>query len=224
MAFMKRFILAVAFLVASLAGIHAQNNSLGTSDPDAKKILDAVSNKMKTYKAIQAAFTLKIEDSKENAQGKKTGTAYVKGNKYHIIITGQEIYCDGKNIWTYDKSANEVTVTKFDPETNSLTQKLFTDFYDKDFLYKLNGEKKMGTKSVQEIEMTPVDKTKNIFKIYLYIDKATKTAYSSKMLDKSGNVYIYTVNTLKNNPTLTDDSFVFNKAKYPGVEVVDLGN
>jgi outer membrane lipoprotein-sorting protein len=220
---MNRF-LALAISIGCLKGVQAQNNSLGSSDPDAKKILDAVSAKMKTYKAIQASFTLKIEDSKGNPQGKKNGTAYVKGNKYHIIITGQEIYCDGKNIWTYDKSANEVTVSKFDPEANSLTQKLFTDFYDKDFLYKLNGEKKMDNKTVQEIEMTPVDKTKNIFKIYLYIDKASKTAYSSKMLDKSGNVYIYTVNSLKNNPSLNDASFVFNKAKYPGVEVVDLGN
>src|SRR6516164_1526869 len=132
MTFMKRFIFALVMMAGIVTAIRAQNNSLGTSDPDAKKILDAVSNKMKTYKAIQAAFTLKIEDSKGNAQGKKAGTAYVKGNKYHIIITGQEIYCDGKNIWTYDKSSNEVTVTKFDPETNSLTQKLFTDFYDKD--------------------------------------------------------------------------------------------
>jgi outer membrane lipoprotein-sorting protein len=221
---MKRIILALAVSIGYVTGIQAQNNSLGASDPEAKKILDAVSAKMKTYKAIQAAFSVKIEDSKGNPQGKKSGTAYVKGNKYHIIITGQEIYCDGKNIWTYDKSSNEVTVTKFDPDANGLTQKLFSNFYDKDYLYKLNGEKKMGTKTVQEIEMTPIDKTKNIFKIYLYIDKASKTAYSSKMLDKSGNVYIYTVNSLKNNPSLSDDSFVFNKAKYPGVEVVDLGN
>ncbi|MFI5155953.1 MAG: outer membrane lipoprotein carrier protein LolA [Chitinophagales bacterium] len=220
---MKKVFFASCILIACQTSSIAQNNSLGSSDPEAKKILDLVSTKMKTYKAIQAAFTLKIEDSKGASQGSKSGTAYVKGNKYHVIITGQEIFCDGKNIWTYDKAANEVTITKFDPATNGLTQKLFTNFYDKDFLYKLNGEKKMGTKTVQEIEMTPIDKTKNIFKIYLYIDKATKTVYSSRMLDKSGNVYIYTVNTLKNNATISDASFAFDKSKYPGVEVVDLG-
>ncbi len=223
MADMKKVFFATCILFACQASTNAQNNSLGSSDPEAKKILDAVSAKMKTYKAIQATFTLKIEDSKGASQGSKSGTAYVKGNKYHVIITGQEIFCDGKNIWTYDKSANEVTITKFDPAANGLTQKLFTNFYDKDFLYKLNGGKKMGTKTVQEIEMTPIDKTKNIFKIYLYIDKATKTVYSSKMLDKSGNVYTYTVNTLKNNATIADASFAFDKSKYPGVEVVDLG-
>ncbi len=83
-------------------------------------------------------------------------------------------------------------------------------------------EKKLGTKIVQEVEMTPVDKTKNFFKIYLYVDKATKTIYSSRVLDKNGNKYMYTINSLNGNANVTDASFVFDKAKYPGVEEVDL--
>ena len=35
----------------------AQNNSLGKNDPDAKKVLDALSTKLKSYKAIQSNFT-----------------------------------------------------------------------------------------------------------------------------------------------------------------------
>ena len=202
----------------------SQNNSIGKSDPDAKKILDDVSRKMKSYKAIQATFTLRIEDSKGNPQGTKKGTAFMKGDKYRVSITGQEIYCDGKNIWTYDKSANEVTIAKFDPTVNNSPQKIFTSSYDKDYLYKLNGEQKMGAKTVEEIELTPVDKTKNIFKIYIYVDKAAKSLYSSKMLDKSGNKYIYTINSLNGTAPIADAMFVFDKSKYPGCEVVDLNN
>jgi len=184
-----------------------------------------VSNKMKSYKAIQATFTLQVQDAKDAIQGTKKGTLYVKESKYRIIITGQDIFCDGKNIWTYDKSSNEVTITKFDPTASTTSpQKLLTNFYDKDYLYKLNGEKKIAGKVIQEIEMTPVDKTKNFYKIYVYVDKAAKTVYSSKMFDKSGNKFTYTVNTLKGNPTISDATFVFDKSKYPGVEVVDLGN
>lgn len=207
----------------SLSG-RSQNNSIGKSDPDAKKILDDVSRKMKSYKAVQATFTLRIEDSKGNPQGSKKGTAYMKGDKYRVNITGQEIYCDGKNTWTYDKSANEVTIAKFDPSVNNSPQKIFTTSYDKDYLYKLNGEQKMGGKTVEEIELTPLDKTKNIFKIYLYIDKAAKMVYSSKMLDKSGNRYIYTINSLNGSASIPDATFVFDKSKYPGCEVVDLNN
>jgi outer membrane lipoprotein carrier protein len=218
---MKKVSLVCMVLSFWAVSVLGQNSSIGQSDPDAKKIFDAVSNKIKTYKAVHATFTLKIEDGQGNSQGVKNGVVYVKGNKYKIQITGQEIFCDGVTVWTMDKSSNEVTLTKVDPTTNPI-QKIFSNFYDKDFLYKLNGEKKMDGRLVQEIEMTPVDKTKNFFKIYVYVDKAKGLIYSSKMLDKSGNVYIYTINTLNGKATLNDSVFTFDKSKYPGVEEVDL--
>lgn len=195
------------------------------SDPAAKKILDAVSAKYKTFKSVQVAFTLRNEDSKGGLLGTKKGTASLKGSRYRVTIagTGQEIFCDGTNIWTYDKGANEVTITKLDPSTNTITmQKLFTNFYDKDLLYKLNGEKTVSKKVVQEIEMTPVDKTKNFHKVYLLVDKQNKTVYSARILDKSGSVLVYTVNTMNGSANLPDNLFVFDKNKYPGVEVIDL--
>src|SRR5450432_1322524 len=178
------------------------------SDPAAKKILDQASAKIKSYKSIQVVFTLQLQDGQGASQGTKKGTVNMKGNKYVVLITGQEIYCDGKTIWTYDKSANEVTNTKVDPSSNTLSpQKLFTNFYDKDFLYKMNGEQKMGTKTVAEIEMTPTDKTQNFHKVYLYVDKKTHLVSSGKMLDKNGNRYIYTITSLNGAVNLSDASF-----------------
>jgi outer membrane lipoprotein carrier protein len=193
------------------------------SDPAAKQVLDAVSTKFKTYKAVQSAFTLKVEDAKGKVQGVKSGTVYMKGPKYRVNITGQDIFCDGSTIWTYDKASNEVTITQLDPSSSSITpQKLFTNFYDKDFLYKMNGEKKEGSKTLQEIEMTPTDKNKAFHKVYLLVDKKTQSIYSTKVLEKNGNKYSYTVNSLNGKANVEDAMFVFDKKKYPGVEEVDL--
>jgi len=193
------------------------------SDPAAKQVLDAVSTKFKTYKAVQSAFTLKVEDAKGKVQGVKTGTVYMKGAKYRVNITGQDIFCDGSTIWTYDKASNEVTITQLDPSSSSITpQKLFTNFYDKDFLYKMNGEKKEGNKTLQEIEMTPTDKNKAFHKVYLLVDKKNQSIYSTKVLEKNGNKYSYTVNSLNGKANVADAMFVFDKKKYPGVEEVDL--
>src|SRR5665213_465810 len=213
------FVLSAFLITISCLG---QNNSLGQNDPEAKQILDKASARIKAYKSIQAIFTLEIQDGDGKSQDVKKGTIWMKGNAYKVDITGQEIYSDGKTIWTYDKSSNEVTITKSDPSSSALSpQKLFTNFYDKDFLYKVNGEIKQGAKTVQEIEMTPIDKTRNFHKIYLYIDKKSHMVVSGKMLDKSGNRYLYTINNLKGNLPLTDGSFIFDKAKHPGVEEVD---
>lgn len=214
---MKKAALIITVLFFAVAGF-AQSG-----DPAAKKILDAVSAKFKTFKSVQATFTFKNEDSKGTLLGTKKGTVFMKGSKYRVTINGQEIFCDGSNIWTYDKATNEVTITKLDPGAGGITpQKLFTNFYDKDFLSKMNGEKMDNKKLVQEIEMTPVDKTRTFHKVYLLIDKNNKTIYSTRVLDKAGTVFTYTVNTMNTKVNLTDAVFLFDKAKYPGVEVIDL--
>ncbi|MBS1947653.1 MAG: outer membrane lipoprotein carrier protein LolA [Bacteroidetes bacterium] len=216
-------ILITALFFSGLSIVNAQNNSLGNNDPAAKKILDQVSAKAKSYKSIKADFTLEIQNAAGKTEGSKKGIVYLKGTQYHISITGQEIFCDGKNLWTYDKSTNEVTINKIDPTVKTITpEKFFTNFYDKDFLYKLNGESKQGNKTMQEIELTPVDKTKTFFKVYLYVDKAAKMIHGLKSLEKNGSKDIVTINKLVGNTTISDDLFVFNKAKYPGVEEVDL--
>ena len=194
-----------------------------TNDPAAKQLLDAVSAKFKTFSSVQSGFSYKVEDAKGKTMSTKTGTVWMKGNKYRVSFGGQEIFSDGNTVWNYDKNTNEVTINNVDASGSALTpQKLFTNFYDKDFLYVLNGEKKAGTKTLQEIEMTPTDKSKPFHKVYLQVDKATKTIYSTKVLENGGNRYTYTVSNMKTNGALADNQFIFDKKKYPGVEEVDL--
>jgi outer membrane lipoprotein carrier protein len=217
---MKKILSIAVFLVLLVSSVMAQPpKGMGNSDPDAKKILDAVSAKFKTFKTVQSKFSLKIENASNKVLGTKAGTVYMKGTKYRVSVTGQEIFCDGSNVWTLDKAAKEVTINKLDPANNTITpQKLFTNFYDKDFLYKLNGE----AKGVQEIELTPIDKTKPFHKVLVYVNKATTTISSTKVFEKAGNRYTYSVSALSPNGNIPDPTFVFDIKNYPGVNVEDL--
>ncbi len=216
-------LLSIFLLLFVSTNIHAQTSSQGKNDPDAKKLLDEVSAKFKTFKSLKGNFTLDVKDGNGKTQGTKKGTVYMKGIKYRVSITGQEIFCDGKNVWTLDKSANEVQLAQFDNSSSSITpQKLFTNFYDKDFLYKMNDEKKVAGKVVQEVELTPTDKSKPFFKVLLSIDKASKMITSTQIFEKSGNRYAYAMSNVATNTTITDDTFAFDAKKFPGVEVIDL--
>jgi outer membrane lipoprotein carrier protein len=219
---MKKVYALMSFMMITVLAM-AQTSNAGRTDPDAKKILDAVSAKFKSFKTANANFVYKVENASGKVLSTKPGKVSMKGNKYYVSFSGQEIFSDGHTIYTYDKSANEVTITQQDAGAGSITpQKLFTNFYDQDFIYKLNGEKKIGKTVVQEIEMTPVDKTKPFHKVYVYVDKNTKMLNSTKVLEKNGTRYSYSVNSMKPNAPVSDAQFVFNKAKYPGVEVIDL--
>jgi outer membrane lipoprotein carrier protein len=210
-------------MLASVVVVNAQDKNPTTNDAAAKKILDAVSKKFKTYKSPQASFTYRVENAQGKALSTKKGTVIMKGNKYKVVMDGLEIYSDGKTSWSYDKSANEVTVNTVDASGNAMTpQKLLTNFYDKDFYYKYNGEKRDAGKAVQEIELTPTDKNKPFHKVYLLVSKATSTISSAKFLEKTGSRYTYSINNLKPNANVKDSDFAFDKSKHPGVEVVDL--
>lgn len=219
---MKKIATLLLLVSATCCTITAQvPKGMGASDPAAKKVLDAVSSKFKTYKSVQAKFMLKVENAAGKNLGVKTGTVYMKGSRYRISVTGQEIFSDGNNVWTFDKASNEVTVSKLDPSANSLTpQKLFTNFYDKDFLYKLNGTAKLNGKMLKEVELTPIDKTKPFHKVLVYVDN--NAINTTKIFEKNGNRYTYSTNSLTPNAVIADAMFVFDAKKYPGVEVVDL--
>ncbi len=216
---MKQFICGLLMLMGAATLTAQPPKGMGQSDPAAKKVLDGVSAKFKSFKSVTAKFNLKMENGAGKSLGNKAGTVYMKGTKYRVSVTGQEIFCDGSNVWTYDKASNEVTITKLDPTNNTITpQKLFTNFYDKDFLYKLNGEKS----GIQEVELTPIDKSKAFHKVLVSVNKTAQTISSTKVFEKTGNRFTYAVSSMNTTTAVADSQFVFDVKKYPGVEVIDL--
>jgi hypothetical protein len=77
---------------------------------------------------------------------------------------------------------------------------------------------------VEEVELTPTDKTKSFFKALLYIDKVQHTLVSIKWFDKGGNRYTLDTSKLNGNAPFTDAQLAYNKSKFPGAEEVDLRN
>lgn len=224
---MKRILLlamlAGGVVTSGMAQSKASLNSLGKNDPKAKAILDGVSKKFSQLKSVVANFVLKIEGANNSVTDSKKGTVYLKGAKYKVNLDGQEIISDNKTSWTYAKDANEVTINNVDPNSSSLSPaKLFTNFYDKDYLYRLDGETTEKGKVLQNIEMTPTDKSKNVFKVIVSVDKKNQSISKMRVFEKNGNHYTYEITSFTPNTNVSDATFSFDPKKYPGVEVVDL--
>jgi len=56
----------------------------------------------------------------------------------------------------------------------------------------------------------------------LQIDKAGKFVNEAKIFEEGGNIITYSIVKFSPNAAVSDDLFSFNKAKFPGVEIVDL--
>jgi outer membrane lipoprotein-sorting protein len=214
----KTFTILTLALCCSLKPAIAQN------DPKAKTILDAVSKKVNGLKTLKADFSISLTGGKGGkVNDTKKGSATIKGQKYHVSLSGQEIICDTKTIWTYNKETKEVQVSNFNPNEQSMSPaKLLTNFYDKEYKYSYIGEKKAKGKNFDEIELSPIDKAKQVAKIELMIDKATSLISGGDIWQKNGNKSTYSVTNYVLNKDVPDSYFTWDSNAHPGVEVVDL--
>lgn len=208
---MKQVLVLVMMATFSLAA-SAQN------DPAAKKVLDAVGAKVKAAKGISAACNLVSISSKGKQTGTKSISVLMKGEKYQMKQGKMEVICDGQNVYSFDGDKT-ITKTSVAESSNSLNpQKLLSGAYDKDFTYKLLSTP--GT--FYEIEMKPIDTRKNFQKVNLFVDKAKSTISRARILDKSNNVTELKIQNMNFNMVIPENSFVFNKAKYPkDTEILD---
>lgn len=209
---MNKLYSIVLVMVAMFLQVNAQN------DPNAKKILDAVSNTVKGYKTISAGFSIKSVTSRGVNNGTKTGTIITKGQKYVLKEGKTEILCDGVKTYNYDGSKT-ITVSAVEESVQTLTpQKILSGAYDKDFTFRL-----VGTKgNMHEIELKPIDNRKNFSKVNIFVDKNKNMIVRAIILDKGNNTVQVSFTNIVPNKNLADNLFAFNAAKYPkDVEILD---
>lgn len=202
-------IIALTF-IAGTAG--AQN------DPNAKKVLDAVSAKLKTFKGVTANFSLVSRGASGKVNHSAAGKIYIKGNKYYIKQGATEIFSDGNKTWNYNGN-NEVTVTPVDEADNALTpQALLTNFYDNDFTYKLVS----SAGSYNQIQLIPIDKRKNYKQLNVSVDKSKTMITKARVQDRNNNTIDFNLSNINTAASIPDNTFVFNKNKYKkNIEVIE---
>jgi len=209
---MKKIYLCLILFTALTGNVARAQN-----DPEAKKILDKVSAKLKTFTGITANFSYTTKDKKNIERGAVLGEISIKGQKYYIKQGSLEIFSNGLKSWNYNAETNEVTEADIDADNKTLTpQNLLSDFYDKDFTYKLVP----SAGKYDQIEMEPTDKRKNFKKVTVFVDKNKGLITKAKLIDKSDNTIEFSLTKINTNANIPDAKFVFDKDKHPGVDVV----
>ncbi len=195
----------------------------------AKAILDKVSAKVLTCGTIKSNFSFVMENKSENIKEKQKGKMYLKGDKYKISLDNMVIYFDGEAMWTHVKETEEVNVTEPDDDDDGSLflspNRIFT-FYKKGFTYKLTSKKPSRQVRKQGkhvyIDLIPTDDEKPFSKIQVVVDTKKLRFVSFKSFNKDGNLYQIKLTKYSENPKLPNKFYLFDKTKYPNVEINDL--
>ena len=203
-----------------LLAIFTLNQVIAQNDPKAKPVLDAVSTTHKKYASIHAKFTLTTEVP-DNKPVKEDGEVYIKGEKYKLLMSGQEVVCNQVSLWRYMADMNEVQISDYSPRDGEITPSSLFTIYQSDFYAKLGASEKLGNVLHRVIDLTPIDKSRPYFKVRIWID-ATNHIKQMRIFDKNGIRYTYAVTLFNPKISLTDGFFIFDTKKYPGIIIEDL--
>lgn len=207
----------IAAIVISTVVLNAQ------TDTEAKKILDKLSEKTKSYKTVEVEFTFIVDNKDQKINETTKGTLKMKGEKYRLTMKDQEIICNGQKVYTFNKEANEVQVIGVDElEEDAITPKNMFTIYENNFKSRIKEKKTEDGKNITVIDLYPMNpKEKDYSIVRLFVDTDKNMVTKATVLAKNGTLYTYKIDKMVPDKEMNESLFIFDKTKYPGVTVIE---
>jgi len=148
------------------------------------------------------------------------GSVVLKGDRFMLALPENNVWSDGKTVWSYLPDINEVTITENDPDDDSFMSKpslLFT-------MYKDGYKVRLIEQTPKEwiIDLYPEDISGDMIRMRLKIGKTDYSLQNAEYKTKEG--ITVTLDTQKYDLLFKPaaDFFTFKPADHNGVEVIDM--
>ncbi len=211
---MKKILFVVS--LAMILGLISQS-SFAQKDPQAKEILDRVSNKYSKMNAFKADFVYKLENSEAGIDEEMQGLIHIKDDQFKLELLNKIIFFDGDLIREYDNDFQEYTIKEYDSETEEVNLSSVLNLYKEGFKYRIREQTAEG----YFIELVPEDGDKSFFKIIMEVNNKFEVN-SFTYFEKNGNLVSTLVKNFEEQPNLQLSFFDFFQANLEVIDSVDM--
>lgn len=181
-----------------------------TQAQDAKKLLDEVSTKVKSYDNIVIGFKYALNNPAENVSQETRGDVTLLGEKYLLNLMGTEQMYDGKKLHMIVPEDEEINISSQSAEDeSSVTPSKMLTFYEDGYTSKLDIVQDVQGRKIQFVKLVPIDSNSELKEILLGIDKQTKHIYKLILMQNNGTNITITVNSFKNKSTIVKNIICF---------------
>jgi|YelNatPaOPRAMG01_1025707.scaffolds.fasta_scaffold12709_3 outer membrane lipoprotein-sorting protein len=212
---MKR-ISFVLFLLMITFAVSAQQ------DPKAKAAFEKAVSIIR-HSSVKMTFTTVVEMPTTKKRETVSGTLWMKGAKFKLIMDGMTSYFDGKTEWVYQPENKEVTIASISSkEQQAINPLAILSNYEGKSVKIIFDSTVKSVATSETIDLFPTNLSANEFKIELRLDKQTNYPQAITIFSRDGTRTYITLHAFQVVPTLNDDAFVFNLKAHPRISVNDL--
>lgn len=210
-----RCVLIGALVIAGFTGLtEARAQS-------ADDIVKRVRKKYDQLKTLRIDFEQVYHWVMADETSKIRGTLYLtRDNKYRVELPNQLVVTDGKTVWTFSKDLNQVMIDRLSADAgNPLPGELLLK-YSRDYRATILREETVDGTRTYVIELLPKKEGEFVKKARVWVDRERWVVVRLLQEDLNGNVTVYNVLKLVENPKLGDELFTFEIRE--GIQVVDM--
>lgn len=194
---------------------------------DSKSVLDKVAKVHNAYNTIQSEFKFSTTAPDGEKSKEETGKIFLKGDRYHLIVTSMDVIFDGKSIYTYLPESKEINITKPEPSKVEKGDFFFSNprdvfkGYNKNFKSTFSKENNKDN-GYYDIDLFPINLKTKYNRIHMRVNRQTYHIKDIQVVLKDGTKYNLEFVNFLPNTDVPDKEFVFNAKKFPGAEVNDM--
>ena len=182
----------------------------------AKKLLDQVSNKIKSFETMKFDFDYVLENRQENIKQETNGSVIVSGERYKLSFLGVEQLFDGEKIYTIVPENEEITIEKSDEtDDTGINPTKLLYFYNEGYTFQWDIKQSIMGRNIQFIKLIPTKENKEINYLLLGIDVLKKTIYRLIEIGKNETRTTLTISNFTSNINLKSNYFSFDSSLYP---------
>lgn len=203
------------FTLATAASFSAQK-----IDAKAKTLLEAVSSQYKSKNNVYLKFVYGTGTGKKVTKT-EPGLFYSAKDKYKLKIMGTEQIFDGNKIYNISAEDQEVTVAKPTGAEQMFSPLTYMEEYKKGYNVKYVGKVNVNGVNADFIKLTPTTKN-GIKEVNLFVNAAKKQLVKLEQFSTDNTVSVIAISEYKENQTLNNSMFTFDKNQYKNYLVTEL--
>ncbi len=198
-----------------IATIVLNNNAISQNSTEAEKLLNKVSENIKSYDNIYINYTYTLFNSEEDINQTNKGSFVTEDDKWKFVMLDVTRIFDGDKLYTISPDDEEVTISTQNPDDEStITPNKMLYFYEEGYNFEMDIAQYVGRKKIQYVKLVPMDSDAEIKHILLGIDVEFNQIY--KVIETGINDTQTTIAIVdfEVNLPLEESLFVFDKEKY----------
>ncbi|MGB1020306.1 MAG: LolA family protein [Flavobacteriaceae bacterium] len=188
---------------------------MGQTSMEAKKILDAVADKISSYENLQFNFTYILSNRQENIRQESKGSVVVAGERYKLEFMGMEQLFDGEKTYTIMPENEEVTISTSKDDELGINPTKLLRFYLEGYDYQMDIKQNVSGSTIQYIKLIPSEENPDINYLLLGINQKTMSIYRLIEVGSNGTQTTLTLNNQNVNQPLAASLFTFEQSNYP---------